>query len=150
MRFHLLVFLAILFQVVNSAADKQRKFKRNGFSATIKMDEEVKASDSTLKKIANSFFRVYPKLVKQYNKDAPKDVEIILLDTSWSFGEMTGTSRDNIFFINFYHTLPKGDELDKDIESGAKEVVTYREFCLRFYLMGKNGKSVVELVEISK
>jgi hypothetical protein len=150
MRFHLLVFLAILFQVVNSAADKQRKFKRNGFSATIKMDEEVKASDSTLKKIANSFFRVYPKLVKQYNKDAPKDVEIILLNTSWSFGEMVGKSRDNILFINFGYTLPKGDKLDQAIESGAKEVVTYREFCLRFYLMGKNGKSVVELVEISK
>lgn len=92
-----LLLFSFLFCSINLTAQISDTFKEKGFSLTFISQD--KSLDPALKKrMIETFYNVYPKLVKEFNKKALKEV-VFLVDTSYqgvaatSDGKVTFSSR---------------------------------------------------------
>lgn len=72
------VLFVALFSVfaIQVLADKTKSFKKNGVTVNV-IDKDSKLPAGQLQKLASTFLTVYPKMMREYNPKAVREVNLI-------------------------------------------------------------------------
>ncbi len=109
-----LFVLVTLSATLKMQAQTKHVFKRNGYSLTV-LNNDTSFDKAVILKLENTFFAVYPKLVKEYNARAIKKVTF-LIDTAYD--GVAETSKGRVKFGAKYLT-----KFPKDIDVVTHEVM---------------------------
>lgn len=109
--------LSLLFALIiaeNSHAQSSEVFKKKGYKLTFK-NQDTSFSKELKDKLIETFYEVYPKLAKEYNKKTSKNVTFVI-DTAYD--GVAATSNDRVVFSAKYMTSHP-----KDIDVVTHEVM---------------------------
>ncbi|MES2278010.1 MAG: basic secretory protein-like protein [Bacteroidota bacterium] len=93
MKKHALLLFAVLF-ALSASAQLTTTYKRKGYTLNY-TNTDVTLDSALQQKMINTFFEVYPKLAKEYNKETDKVVYMIL-DTTYKGVAATGNAHVRI------------------------------------------------------
>src|SRR5882672_6889777 len=94
----LLSALLILVFATNSQAQSPEVFKKKGYKLTFE-NQDPTFSKELKYKLVQTFYEVYPKLAKEYNKKTSKNVTFVI-DTTYN--GVAATSDDRVVFSAKY------------------------------------------------
>jgi hypothetical protein len=106
------ILVGIVFSSLNSVASngyqsshEVKTIKKGGFTLTFECKAQAFSSE-TSQKLIDTFFEVYPKLVKTYNKKATRQVAFVI---DPDYDGVAATSNDRVVFSSKYMTSHPGD-----------------------------------------
>jgi len=93
MKFHFLLLLTCLF-TLSASAQQTQVFNKKGYKLTF-INQDATLDSALQQRMVNTFFTVYPKLAKAYNKKTLKEVTIVI-DTAYKGVAETGNGKVTI------------------------------------------------------